>query len=127
MKEYSVLRYKKIWLAIGYLLVATVLYLSLTPHPPKIETSISFFDKISHFIAYFVLMFWFAQVYYSFSERRILIIVFVCMGVLIEILQAYEITRMFEWNDMLANTLGVASAYIITRGNGKFVLRKLVA
>lgn len=125
MFKAPVLRYKPIWLLVGYILIAAVFYLSLTPDPLKIETSIIYFDKINHFTAYFVLMFWFAQIYYSLFQRRTLFIVFVCMGVLIEVLQAFEITRMFEWYDMLANTLGVALAFVITRGDIRFILNRL--
>jgi len=101
------LQYRKLWLALGWLLVASVWYLSLTPKPPQIDLGISFFDKISHFTAYAVMMGWFMQLYQATRTRLFYALGFVCMGVAIEILQGMGTARMFEYADMLANSLGI--------------------
>ena len=44
------------------------------------------------------------------------------MGVLIEILQGLGKVRFFEYSDMLANTAGVTVAWIMTRGELKYLL-----
>ena len=126
MSEVPELPYKKFWLLIGYFFVATVFYLSLMPDPPKIETSITFFDKINHFTAYFFLTVWFSQIYYLAHQRRLFLLLFILMGITIEVLQSFEVTRMFEWLDMLANTVGAVLAYYVTRGEMKFLLGRLL-
>lgn len=95
---------RKVWQVIGWLIVALVFYLSLTPHPPQ-PVSFEGIDKAEHALAYAVLMLWFCQLY---LERRIrLFIPFVAMGVGIEILQGMTGYRYFEYADMVANTTGV--------------------
>ena len=59
------LHWFKLWSVIGWLLIATVIYLSLTPHP--IEIDVEQGDKIGHALAYFAMMMWFAQLY----QRRL--------------------------------------------------------
>jgi VanZ family protein len=95
---------RNVWLALGWLWVATVFYLSLMPHPPQ-PVSFNGVDKLEHTLAYALLMLWFCQLY---VERRIrLFLPFVAMGVGIEILQGMGGYRYFEYTDMLANTAGV--------------------
>ena len=57
------LRYFKLWLSIGWLMVVGLCYFSLISNPPELDIGIEYFDKVRHFVAYFVLMFWFAQLY----------------------------------------------------------------
>ncbi|NNL06456.1 MAG: hypothetical protein HKO86_01940, partial [Gammaproteobacteria bacterium] len=52
------LRYRRLWLFIGYALVAMVIYLSLTSSPVHIDTELPYQDKLFHALAYFALTFW---------------------------------------------------------------------
>ena len=101
----------------------SVCYLSLTPKPPQIDLGIDFFDKISHFIAYAVMMGWFIQLYSIFRTRMSYAVGFIVMGVVIEILQGMGPARMFEYADMLANSLGVLTILVLmnTRLNKAFL------
>lgn len=114
------LKYRKLWLVIGWLLIVTIWYLSLTPKPP--EVSIKLWDKLNHFIAYAVLMGWFGQLYLQKGQRVFWFIFFVTMGVGIEIFQGMGEHRFFEYNDMLANTLGVIGAIVILLFKGDGIL-----
>ncbi len=105
------LRYRSVWLAIGWLLVALVIYLSLTPRP--LELHVQHGDKYSHLLAYFVLMGWFQQIYRAFPERTLLLAGFVALGVGIEFLQGWSGVRFFDPADMLANTLGALLAWLL--------------
>ena len=42
-------RYHKLWLAIGYALVALVIFLSVTSKPPLPDVEIPYFDKIGQY------------------------------------------------------------------------------
>ena len=59
------LKLRLLWLSIGYMLVALVVYLSLTSHPVEVDIEIDYLDKIFHTLAYFSLMFWFTQIYHD--------------------------------------------------------------
>ncbi|VAW69301.1 hypothetical protein MNBD_GAMMA09-1636 [hydrothermal vent metagenome] len=108
------LKYRTIWLAIGYLMVLFVIYSSLTPNPVDIGVTNS--DKFLHIIGYFGLMAWFIQIYQQKLVRFFLAIAFICMGVSLEFLQGMGGVRYFEVNDMIANASGVllASLLVVT-------------
>lgn len=114
------LKYRKLWLIIGWGLVLAIWYLSLTPKPP--EVGIKFWDKLSHFVAYAVLMGWFGQLYLEKYQRLFWVAFFVSMGIGIEIFQGMGEYRLFEYRDMLANTLGVITAIVILYFKGDGIL-----
>jgi VanZ family protein len=104
------LKYAKFWLSLGFGLVLAVVVLSLMPPPPDALSLPS--DKLNHFIAYATLMAWFAQLYPRCVYGR-LALAFVCLGILLECLQALTGYRFFEYADMLANSLGVLLAWAL--------------
>lgn len=109
------LRFFNLWLSIGWLMVLLACYFSLTANPPEFNIEFEYLDKLEHFLAYFILMFWFAQLYKTSRIRLFYIFFFVSMGVILEILQGLGGIRFFEYSDMLANTSGVVLAWIITK------------
>ena len=124
------LRYFNLWLSLGWIMVVLLSYFSLVPNPPEFNIELKHFDKVRHFIAYFILMFWFSQLYKTVNVRIFYILFFILLGVVLEILQGLGGVRYFEYYDMLANTLGVVFAWIITKGRLNqlllFVENKLV-
>jgi len=115
------LRYRNLWLAIGWLLVLIVLILSLMPKPPQ-PLDFGGADKLEHVLAYFVLMFWFAQIYHEARTRLWIAIGLIAMGIAIEILQPILASRYFEWWDMLADTIGVLLAWALSRARLSMLL-----
>jgi len=110
--SFPTLRYLSLWRSLGYLLVAAVVWLSLSPAPP--ETAAMFGDKLGHLWAYGCLMGWFSQ-WHSGNQRAKLALGFIAMGLLMEYLQWLGGDRMPEALDMLANTSGVLLAWLLTR------------
>ncbi|MDQ2694005.1 MAG: VanZ family protein [Pseudomonadota bacterium] len=102
------LRYGRLWQGIGWLLVLTVMVLSLMPQPPQ-PPGLTW-DKAQHLLAYGVLMLWFRQ---AFAPRRRWIGFLVLLGVGLECLQGLSGGRHFEYADMLANTLGVGCGLLL--------------
>ncbi len=98
---------------VGYMLVAYVIYSSLTPNP--IEVDVSDFDKYAHTFGYFVLMGWFMQIYHAKKMLMICAAVFVSMGVGLEFLQGLTGYRYFDVYDMLANSFGVLLALLLVK------------
>jgi len=108
------LKYKPMWLAIGFAMVLFVIYSSLVAHPPGMD-SFKLPDKAMHLIGYFGLMGWFLQIYQNKKMQIILAVVFISMGVILEFLQDLGGVRFFEVNDMLANASGVLLAWALVK------------
>jgi len=96
---------RSVWLTLGWGLVAAIIWLSLTPSPPKVDFEQS--DKVGHFLAYGTLMFWFSQLYVARKTRLAYAAGFAAMGVALEFIQGWTGYRDFEVYDMVANGTGV--------------------
>ena len=115
-----------IWWVLGWCWVALVWYLSLTSKPLDIDLGTSFNDKIGHAIAYAWLMLWFGNLYSCRHARISYALIFIAMGVLLELLQgSITNTRQFSYGDMLANGLGVIGGYLLLLGFAAHLLRKV--
>jgi len=108
------LHYRTLWLGIGWAYIGFIFFVSLMPQPPMLH--VTYFDKLSHFTAYAVAMAWFIQLYSNQLTRIYYALAFVCMGIGIEFLQGLSGQRMFEYADMLANSLGVICALFMVNG-----------
>jgi VanZ family protein len=110
------LRFKNLWIAIGWASVAWIIITSLMPAPKSIQT-ISLFhgDKVMHVMAYFVLMGWFAQIYHAPRERFYYLIGLMLLGLVLEILQGLGGLRQWDVLDILANIVGVLLAWQFTK------------
>jgi hypothetical protein len=115
------LRLLPAWRTVGGLLIALVIYLSLTPYP--IEVPIEGSDKYDHSLAYAALMFWFAQIHPSRGARIGLAIAFVLMGIALEFLQSLTDYRTFDSLDMLADAIGVGIGWLAAPPRSPNLLR----
>ena len=116
------LRYRRLWLFIGYGLIATVVYLSLTGTPVQIDTGLPYQDKLMHALAYFALTFWFLQIYHIRHHRFGWVVFFIGLGLLLEYLQGFDPNRYSETGDMLANALGAVVAVMLSATRLRFML-----
>jgi VanZ family protein len=98
-------RMRAAWLALGWAMVLAVVWLSLTPSPPKVDFEQS--DKLGHLLGYGTLMFWFSQLYVGPKTRISYAAGFAAMGVALEFVQGQLGYRSYEVFDMYANSLGV--------------------
>ncbi len=105
------LRFTNVWLTVGLFLVGLVMCASLMPNPPEL-THVQGSDKVMHAAAYFILTFWFVQIYVSNRVRWAIGFAFIMLGVSIEYLQRMSGYRVFEYGDMAANTVGVLCALL---------------
>jgi len=96
-------RYRRIWLLLGWGMVAAVTVLSLIPLEVDLGEGR---DKIAHFVAYGSLSFWFAIMFGGRSRQLAIAIAFAGMGVAIEYLQRMTGYRSFDIDDMVANAIG---------------------
>ena len=84
----EILRFLKFWRLVGWLLVLSVVYLSLTPSPLDLKLGIPAQDKFGHFIAYVLLAWWFSQVY-PWRLQGFVGILLISLGVSLEFFQYY--------------------------------------
>ena len=104
------LSYRKLWLGVGFGLVALVIFLSLTPRPVEVPDVGGI--KSGHFIAYAVLMLWFAQLYRPWRARVAIALAFALMGVGLEYAQGMTSFRSFSYSDMRDNAIGVGFGFL---------------
>jgi len=104
-------QFRRLWYVIAFLLVIVIVVGSLWHHPPKILFSFKFADKLMHAGSYFILMFWYVQLIYSYLPRLMFALIFIAMGVSLEYFQAMGGYRLFDWYDAIANGVGVILAF----------------
>ncbi len=102
---------RPLWLTLGWGLVLTVVYLSLTPHPIEIHVA-NFGDKIGHILAYSALMAWWSQLD---SRQCRLALLFVLLGLAMEIAQSYTDYRTADVFDEAADCVGVGVGWLFHR------------
>lgn len=107
----SGLAYQGLWLAIGASLILLLLYGSLAP--AKALPPLGGSDKFWHAGTYFVVMAYFSQIYAPLRARLLIAVALISLGVSIEFIQPY-VNRQFDWFDALANSVGVAAAFLLS-------------
>jgi VanZ family protein len=93
------------------MLVLLVIYLSLTPAPPHLPVRQG--DKLSHALAYFALMSWFANLYGVLAQRLMFAGGLIALAVALEFVQRWTGYRTFEIADMAAGAVGVAAGWLL--------------
>ena len=110
------MRWRPLWVALGWALVGAIVWLSLTTAPVRIDVAQG--DKLGHFTGYGTLMFWFCQLYARRDVRAAYAGGFALMGVALEFAQGALGYRTFEGFDMIANALGVLLGWAVALGTG---------
>jgi len=96
---------RRVWLTVGWLLMVFVIWITLTPQPPQVLSTIPHLDKIGHFLAYVALTAWFAAALWGRKWLTIITVAFIVMGGVLEILQGFT-GRDPSWFDWLIDTGG---------------------
>ncbi|MCC6531997.1 MAG: VanZ family protein [Burkholderiales bacterium] len=107
------LRYRGLWLALGWVFVACVIYLSLTANPPRIPIPNAY--DIGHLLSYFWLMIWFAQIHRRRGQRLAIAAMLCALGIALEFIQGMTGYRMFDYADMTLDVAGVAVGLLLAR------------
>ena len=106
----AALRYWRIWVAAGFVLVAFVVYLSVMHDPPQIPGDRE--NWLGHGMAYGSMMAWFARLAPAAPARRRFALAFCAMGVALEFVQATTGYRTYDEHDMVANACGVMLGWL---------------
>ena len=100
---------RALWLAVGWVMVGAIVWLSVTPAPPQLDFQQG--DKAGHLLAYGGVMFWFCHAYPGMRTRLAYGAGFIAMGVALEFVQRTLGYRSFEVLDMAADGLGVLAGW----------------
>jgi VanZ family protein len=103
------LHFPRFWQGIGWLMVAVVCWLSLTPNPPE-PPGLLGWDKAQHLLAYGGLMFWFRQVFHRHWRWPAFL---TGLGMMLEFLQGFTGARTPDLFDVIANTMGVLLGVVL--------------
>lgn len=103
------LNLRRACIAAGWGWAAAIVWLSLAPALPEVDLAHG--DKLGHFVAYGLLMFWFAQLYRARKVRIAYAAGFIAMGIALEFVQGALGYRTYDWLDMGASTLGVLGGW----------------
>lgn len=106
------LRFRRLWIGVGVLLVMTVTIGSVVSLPTTVK-AVMLHDKLLHTFAYAAMMGWFAQIYRHDLTRLVLVIGLIALGIAIEFVQGTTAYRQFDVLDMVANTSGVVLAWAL--------------
>jgi len=105
----AALRYRPVWLAVGYVLVGLTAWFSLDNSPPRWAFVAG--DKVLHAATYGLLVYWFGQLYPGARRRVGVVIAFVAFGGLMELFQAwFTVVRDPQIGDFVADTVGTLTA-----------------
>jgi len=103
------LRFPRLWLTLGWLLVALALLACLAPSgAPGLDSLFAINDKVAHAGGYTALMVWFAGIY-ARSRYVWIVVGLFAMGVSVELLQGWmSMGRNRDFADVAANSAGIA-------------------
>ena len=96
-------RFRRIWLLLGWGMVAAVVVLSLIPVEVDLGGDR---DKLAHFLAYGSLSLWFGMIFSGRGRQLGIAVAFAALGATLEFLQGLTGYRSFEIADMVANAIG---------------------
>lgn len=110
MTERRAAAIERLWLGLGWLGLAIILWGTLTPEPPQLpQFGIPQFDKLEHFTAFLMLTSWFMAAFPGRKAALTIIVLCVLLGGAIELVQGWSGFRDAEWGDWAADCVGVAA------------------
>jgi VanZ family protein len=118
------LRHVRLYVVLGLLYTAFIIWGELTPHPPQ-PPALPFIDKWEHFIAYGLMMGWWGQLLESPRRRWQAALACIALGGLLEILQGLGGVRHMELADEVANSIGVFLGLAASHGRAGLLLQRL--
>lgn len=111
---------RPLWLAVGWVLVVGLVWVSLTPAPPEVDVQHA--DKLGHFLAYLTVGGWFVSLHRG-AWRLLHVGFFLALGLLLEYLQGLSQVRTCELADIGANAAGVLAAWALQGLPVAYVIR----
>ncbi len=114
------LNYPRLWLNIGLLMLLTLIVLSVITLDQSM-IPIPYLDKIEHFLAWMLVMFWFVSLYPGRGLPLLAILLTLSLG--LELVQALTTWRQGSAGDLLANFLGLLTGWGLAVANQRKLMR----
>ncbi len=116
--------YTTFWNALGLFFIITLITLCTIPIAQAPLSTISFGDKIHHFVFYFGMGFYFRTYSKDRYHLRLLLFLFF-LGITLEGIQYGLPWRSFEWMDMVTNGTGLIASTFLPSKFSRSVFRHL--
>ncbi len=116
------LQYPRAWLSFGVTMLIVLIILSMITIDQRM-IPIPYLDKIEHFSAWLVMMFWFTSLYPRYGLIILGILLTISLGV--ELVQALISWRQGSADDLLANFLGLLVGWAMAIANKGLLLKFL--
>ncbi len=114
------LYFPKLWLLLGLIMLLTIIILSLAAIDQTM-ISFSYLDKVEHFIAWGVIMFWFVSLYPDRGFVLLGILLTISLGV--ELAQTLTTWRQGSSGDLIANFIGLLAGWGMAKATqNRFIL-----
>jgi hypothetical protein len=107
------MKFHALWLSMGWLLVALIVYTSLSPSPSGLVL-FEEADTVLQGLAYLVLMVWFGQLNGAGQRPRIALSL-TGLGVTLEFFQYLSGVRTGAWEDGLTDVLGIVGGWLLLK------------
>ena len=107
------MRWWGFWSTGGWLVLGLIALLSLLPMPQMAQVDVPGADKFEHLLAYFLVCFWHSQLRLTPTQLMRRAVAIVAFSGLIEVLQEQTGYRSGDFNDLIANSIGVIFGVVI--------------
>lgn len=111
--EHINFKFYKTWKVLGLIGLVLILIASILPQSGELP-NIQHLDKILHLSVYMIASFYFHQLFKNNYFFKVSIYLFLYSG-LIELLQGLTESRSAEWQDLVANGIGLIIGYALSR------------
>ncbi len=108
------LNFERWWIAAGFALMLWGLYISLEANP-DLHLDFPGGDKLLHALGFTCLMGWWGNVFRRPWMRHLAAGGCLAYGALVEVLQAFTLTRSADVLDLLADAMGIALGLLLLR------------
>lgn len=107
-------QYARLWHTLGWLMVAAVIVLSVSPEVPSVF-DVPGSDKVNHVVAYLTLMFWFCQLHHDPRRQFWVGVGLFALGLCLELVQGLLVFRAAELADALADGCGILIGWCVVK------------
>ena len=104
---------RKVFIGIGYLIIVSIFIFSLKRGSDGPDL-FPHFDKVGHCFSYFLVTYWFCNLYPR-NYHKWYVLIFTQQGIVIEFLQRMTGYRTYDYLDMLANFTGCLIAFALAQ------------
>ena len=104
---------RRAWALVGWVGVATVIYLSLMPRPPELGLGFEHGNRVGHVVAYALLTLWFGQLAVDPSQPVRFAGYLFALAIGLEFAQLATPSRTHSYADMAAGGIGAAIGWVL--------------